>query len=137
MIGPQRVRQQPRLGPLERPRQDLLEGFTVAGFIFARACEDRHPGVGPIQHVVEIPTFSNSMRTTYAPQLRGRPSQVANRFLATFFCPGDPSQLVPQYDASRLTTRCSSEITAVTFYRTSAVKYLFGRTRTNGDSRQQ
>ena len=47
-----------------------------------------------IQHMVNIPTFSGSMRSTHAPQLRERPSQVTNRFL-TPFLPPDEQDPIP------------------------------------------
>ena len=80
------------LGPRSIITPSTLKGLhpvppvTCAGLAsnVARVREDRHSGVGPIQHMVEIPTFCGSLWTTHARKLRERPSAVNNRFLTPF-----------------------------------------------------
>ena len=82
MVGHQAIGQQPSFGPLDRLNEYALESFVVR-----IAAKDRHPGVGPVEDVVDVPSFSGSMRASHVRNLTNRKAKVKKKVPDTFFGP--------------------------------------------------
>ena len=81
MVWHHAVREQSCLGALDGLEQDLLEGFEIT-----RVLKDGQPGIGSVEHMIDIAALGGSMWSSHG-QILARWKAAVNRFLTPLNLP--------------------------------------------------